>query len=297
MKIRKDVLDLSLPIIAEQAFVIIMGVVNTIMAGHLGREAVSAIGMVDSLNNIFIAFFSALAVGGTVVIAQYFGKRDINKANDSAIHAVLSSIVISVIITLLIYIFRFPLVSILYGSADQSVYDNVLVYLNITLLTYPLIAVTSVSSGVLRGVGDSKTPMKVSIIMNILNVLLSYSLIYGLKLGNAHFSLTIPALGVKGAALGIAIARTVGAALILYTLIGGSRTIRLRISRDFRINYDILASVFGIGIPASVENVLFQVGKLITQVFVVSFGTANIAANYVANSVFGVINISGSALS
>lgn len=297
MEIRKDVMDLSLPIIAEQAFVIIMGVVNTIMAGHLGREAVSAIGMVDSLNNIFIAFFSALAVGGTVVIAQYFGKRDIKKVNESAIHAVLASTVISVIITLLIYIFRYPVVSILYGSADQSVFDNVLVYLNITLLTYPLIAVTSVSSGVLRGVGDSKTPMKVSIIMNILNVLLSYTLIYGFKMGNAHFSLSIPALGVKGAALGIAIARTVGALLILYTLTGGTRAVSLRITRDFRVNYDILGSVFGIGIPASVENVLFQIGKLITQVFVVGFGTASIAANYVANSVFGVINISGSALS
>jgi putative MATE family efflux protein len=297
MRIRKDVLDLSLPIIAEQTFIMVMGVVNAIMAGHLGKEAVSAIGMVDSINNIFIAFFSALAIGVTVVIAQYAGKRNYQKANDAALHGMISSILISLAITLLIYIFRAGLIRLLFGNAEQSVLDNSIMYLNITLLTYPLISATSIASGILRGAGDTRTPMKVSIIMNILNVLLSYSLIYGLKISNSHFNLGIPALGVKGAALGIAAARAAGALLVLYILISGSKAVKLSIEKDMKVNFELLRSIYSVGLPASVESLLFNFGRLITQVFIVGLGTASIAGNYVASSAFGLINIPGNSLS
>jgi len=297
MNIRRDVMDLSLPIIAEQAFVMVMGVVNAIMAGHLGKEAVSAIGMVDSINNIFIAFFSALAIGVTVVIAQYIGKRNYQKGNEAALHGMVSSLAISLVITVIIYIFRAGLIKLLFGNAEQSVIDNSIMYLNITLMTYPLIAATSIASGILRGAGDTRTPMKVSIIMNILNVILSYSLIYGISLGNAHFTFGIPALGIKGAALGIAAARAIGAVLILYTLVSGSKAVKLSIEKDMKVNFELLRSIYSVGLPASVESLLFNVGRLITQVFIVGLGTASIAGNYVAGSAFGLINIPGNSLS
>lgn len=297
MEIRKDVMKLAIPIITEQTFVMIMGVVNAIMAGHLGKEAVSAIGMVDSLNNVFIAFFSALAVGGTVVIAHYAGQCNIKSANEAVRHALLSGILLSSAITLIIYLCRYGLMKVLYGSAEQEVMSNAFTYLNITLLTYPLIALTSIANGVLRGVGDTKTPMKITIIMNILNIILSYTLIYGLEIRSAHFSLGTPGFGIKGAAMGIAAARTIGAVLILYTLLRGSKLIQLRIDRDFKLDFMLLRSIFGVGLPASVESLLFNGGKLITQVFIVGMGTASIAANYVAGSVFGLVNIPGSALS
>lgn len=297
MVIRKDVMKLAVPIIAEQAFIMIMGVINAIMAGRLGKEAVSAIGMVDSINNIFISFFSALAVGGTVVVAHYAGQRNIKSANEAARHALLSGVLLAGIVTLLIFLFQNSIIKVLYGSAEQEVMNNAFTYLNITLLTYPLIALTSVACGVLRGVGDTKTPMKITIIMNLLNIVLSYTLIYGLNISSAHFSVGIPGLGIKGAALGIASARTIGAGLILYTLLSGSKLIQLKLDRSFRPDMTLLRSIFGVGFPASVESLLFNGGKLITQVFIVGMGTASIAANYVAGSVFGLINIPGGALS
>jgi len=290
-------MKLALPIIAEQAFIMVMGVVNSIMAGHLGKEAVSAVGMVDSVNNIFIAFFSALAVGGSVVVAHYVGQGNARKANEAAGHALLSGIATAVFITLVVFIFRYTLVKILYGSAEQAVMNNAFIYLNITLPTYPLIALTSIAFGVLRGAGDSKTPMKITILMNLLNVMFSYTLIYGLKIGNAYFHITIPGLGIRGAALGIAVSRTVGAVLIMFTLFKGSKLIKFAVDRTFRLDFGLLRSIFGIGIPASIESLLFNGGKLITQVFIVGMGTASIAANYIAGSVFGIINIPGAALS
>jgi Na+-driven multidrug efflux pump len=171
--LRKDVLKLTLPIFAEQFFVMSLGMLNTIMAGNIGKEAVASIGMVDSLNNIFIAFFSALAVGGTVVVAQCIGKGNIKRANVAMKQAVYSSFFISLAITLLLWILKEPLLHALFGTADPEVMSGGMIYLKINILTYPFIAVFMICSGVLRGSGDTKTPMKITIWMNIINVFLA----------------------------------------------------------------------------------------------------------------------------
>lgn len=294
--IRKDVLKLSLPVLLEQVFIMSMGVINTIMAGRIGKEAVSAIGMVDSINNMFIAFFSSLAVGGTVVVAYYIGQGKGEGANESAKQALFSGFLLALGVTVLIWIFRDPLVRILYGSAEEAVLKNAFIYLNITLLTYPLIAITSIACGVLRGAGDTNTPMKVTILMNLLNILLSYLLIYGVTIQNDHFYLTIPALKVKGAAIGIATARIAGTGMIMLALLKGSKCIKIEALHRIKPDWGIQRSIFGIGIPAGTESLLFNGGKLITQVFVVAMGTVSTAANYIGGSIFSLTVIPGSAL-
>ena len=97
--VRKDVYKLAMPILAEQLFVATLGMVNTMMAGHISKEAVSAIGMIDSFNYILIAFFSALAVGGTVVVAQYIGRKDIKMANNAMKQSLYSGVFIGLVIT------------------------------------------------------------------------------------------------------------------------------------------------------------------------------------------------------
>ncbi len=297
MHIRKDVLNLTIPIFTEQTFIITMGVINAIMAGHIGKEAVSAIGMVDSVNNMFIAFFSALAVGATVVVAHFAGKRNNEKANEATKQALYSGFILAAAIALMTWVFRHVLISTLYGAAEQQVLNNAYLYLQITLLTYPLIAITSIAAGVLRGAGDTRTPAKVTLLMNVINIILSYLLIYGLDVRNSHLHIYIPQMGITGAALGIAAARITGSVIILFTLLKGSKIIRLDRLFSFRFDMELQKSIFGIGIPASIESMFFNIGKLITQIFIVGMGTGSIAANYIASSVFGIINVAGSSLS
>ena len=289
---REDVFKLSGPIFMEQLFVTLMGIINTMMAGHIGKEAVSAIGMIDSINNIFIAFFSALAVGGTVVVAQYIGQNNIKKANQATKQALYTSIFISISVSILMAVLRKPIIAGLFGSAEYEVVNNANVYFGITLLTYPLITLDLISNGILRGAGDSKTPMKISIFMNILNVIFTYLFIHGFNIGVIRF----PALGVMGAALGIAAARTTGAVIILIVLLRGSKVIKLNKIRRFKLNKELLKPIFGIGIPASIESLMFNGGKLILQVFIVSMGTAALAANTIANSAANFMNIPGNSL-
>jgi putative MATE family efflux protein len=295
MRIRKDVVKLALPVLTEQIFLVLMGVINTMMAGNIGKEAVSAIGMVDSMNNIFIAFFSSAAVGATVVVAHYAGQNKIREVNEAVKQALFSGISLAFFISVLIFVFRYPAIGFLYGSAEQEVMNNLFLYLSITLITYPFMAITSVVSGVLRGIGDTRTPMKVTMLMNIANVVLGYPLIYGVRFNNNLIHWSIPGLGVTGAAIGIGVARTLGAALMLLVLWKGSSMVHITNLRAFRFKMDYLKSIFGIGLPASFESLMFNAGKLITQIFIVGMGTAATASNYIANSIASMVNVPGNA--
>jgi len=282
--IRKDVFNLAIPIMTEQLFVISLGMINTMMAGHIGKEAVSAIGMVDSINNIFIAFFSALAIGGMVVVAQFIGQGNIKKANEAMKQALFSGLIITFILTIMMFLLKGPIINALFGGADPEVIRNAHTYLGVTLLTYPLITIDLIANGLLRGAGDTKTPMKISIFMNIINVSLTYTFI------------NILHMGIMGAALGIAIARVSGGILILIVLIRGSKILKLKNIKKFKFDKSLLKLVFGIGVPASIESLVFNGGKLITQVFIVNMGTIAIASNAIAGSVATMLNVPGNSL-
>lgn len=290
MLIRKDVLKLAIPIMIEQTFVMLLGTFNTMMAGHIGEEAVSAIGMVDSINNMFISFFAALSVGATVVVAQQIGQEKPKKANETAKQAIISGVIVALTITILLWVFRLQLINKLYGSAEELVKVNAKLYLEFTLLTYPFIAIEQIANGILRGCGDTKTPMKITMFMNVINIILGYVLIFGLDF------LNIPSFGITGAALAIAIARLAGTLLIMIVLFRGSKIIKLKKIFPFKFDFKIQKDIFNIGIPAGMEQVIFNTGKLIVQVFIVTMGTTSIAANAIGNSIAIIINVPGNAL-
>lgn len=291
--IRKDVLALTAPIMVEQIFVNLLGIVNTIMAARVGKEALSAIGMVDSMNALVLAFFSALALGGTVVVAQLTGQANRRQASFASVQTLVSGLLISLLLALLVWLFRAPLLKTLFSTAEPLVMQYMNVYLSITLLTYPLIALTLIACGALRGAGDTRTPMKVNILMNVLNVFLSYICIYGVDIGVFH----LPGYGVAGAAVGLGLARLIGMLYLFAIMLNRACVLRLGSLRGFRFDLILQRAVFAIGIPSSVETLMFQGGKLITQIMVVGMGTTSIAANYIAFSIVMLLNIPGQALS
>jgi len=284
---------MALPVLVEQLFIVFMGAINTILASNLGKEAISAIGMVDTISIIIISLFSALAIGGTVVVAQYTGHNNPEKANHAAAQALSSCLAIAVVITLLILALRKPLLFSLFGEAEPAVLANAITYLSISLWSYVPIAMITIAFGILRGSGNTRTPMIISILMNFFNVVFSYFLIYGINLGKMQ----TPAFGVAGAATGLTLARTLGAALVLTVLFRGSRQLRLNKWAYFRFDTELQKCIFTLGVPASAEQLMFNGGKLIVQTFIVSLGTVSIAANTIVNSVSSILSVPGMALS
>lgn len=295
MLIRKDVLKMAVPILTEQLFITSIGVLNTIIASGIGKEAISAIGTVDSFNNIIIYFFNALAIGGTVAVAQYMGQRNANAAKEAAIQAIASGILLSTLVTLIIWVIRDNVLLTFFGNVEKAVLNNAFIYFRITILNYPLTAFSFIASGILRSSGHQDKPMKINITINIINIVLSYLLIYGISIETGPLNLVITGMGVRGAAIAITSARLVGAVLFFFALSGHFEGINIKALRSFRFNLKMQKTILNIGFPAGIESFLFNIGKFVQQIFIISLGTASIAANTISWSIFGLLIIPGNA--
>ena len=295
-EISRTVTKVTLPVVTEQFFIVIMGSVNAIMVSNIGKEAISGISLIDSISLVVIALFSLITVGSTIIVAQYAGTGDRAMMSGTARQAVMTAAALSVFVSAALFAVRRPMLTALYSAADQGVLDAALAYFTIALFSYPLLAVNSTAFGVMRGSGDTKTPMRISVIMNGANIALSYVLIYGLNCYLGPIAIDIPGFGVHGAAIGLTAARLLGASLSLYAIWGQGSAVSIRGILRERPSAPIQREIMRYGIPACVESTMFQSGKIVVQMLIVRLGTAAITANFIANSIFGLINIPGEAL-
>ena len=181
--------SLLIPIIVEQFLNALMGMADTMMISNLGSAAISAVSLTDSINTLMIQVFAALSAGGTVICSQYLGQGDLTKCNKAARQLLLIMLALSVGITVFCLMFRGPLLSMIFGQVSPDVMDASQIYFRITVLSYPFFALFQGGAGLYRSCGDSKLPMRISILTNLMNIA-----------GNALLIFVIP-LGVAGAAI------------------------------------------------------------------------------------------------
>ncbi|WP_432454628.1 MULTISPECIES: EmmdR/YeeO family multidrug/toxin efflux MATE transporter [unclassified Agarivorans] len=289
----RNIIPFAWPILIELACVVLMGIVSTILVSRLGNVQTAAVGVSDSVTFIIISVLMAVGLGGSVLIAHAFGKRDMQKVGAGAPQVVNLAIVFSLLAGLGIFVFAKPLLQVIAYGADEQVIAMAATYLKTIAFSFPALAIVFAGSGVLRAVGNSRLPAMSNILMNLLNIVFSYPLIYGFHwLGGDVWQ----GFGLIGAGLGICVARWAGALMILYCLANNQHfNLKLK-SYITAFNRIILREILGIGIPASVESMMFNVGKLITQMMVAGMGTAAMAGNVVAFSIALLINIPGNAL-
>lgn len=286
----REISPLSVPILLENACVLLMGVLSTFLVSWLGKEAMAGVGLADSFNMVIMSFFAAIDLGTTVVVAFSLGKRDRRRARAAARQSLAIMTLFSILLAGVIHAFGQEIIDFVAGDATAQVKDLALTYLELTALSYPAAAIALIGSGALRGAGTTKIPLLINGGMNILNILISSVLIYGI--------FSWPGLGFVGAGLGLTIARYIGAIATIWVLmVGLNPALRLSLKGYFKpFNFAIIWEVMGIGIPASIESVLFNGGKLLTQMFVAGMGTNVIAGNFIAFSVASLINLPGNAL-
>ncbi|OMQ23665.1 EmmdR/YeeO family multidrug/toxin efflux MATE transporter [Serratia oryzae] len=286
----REITPLALPIFLENTCVLLMGVLSTFLVSWLGKEAMAGVGLADSFNMVVMAFFAAVDLGTTVVVAFSLGTRDRKRARAAARQSLVLMTALAFLLALAIHLAGEAIINVIAGEATPEVKALALSYLQTTVWSYPAAAIALIGSGALRGAGNTKIPLLINVGMNILNILISSTLIYGL--------FSWDGLGFVGAGLGLTISRYIGAAGIIYVLmIGLNPALRITLRSYFTpLDSNILRDVLGIGIPASIESVLFNCGKLLTQMFVAGMGTNVIAGNFIAFSIAGLINLPGSAL-
>lgn len=282
--IRLKILNIALPCAFEQVLLMVVGVVSTVFVGRLSSEALSAVGLVNTMVNFILVLFTALSTGSTVLVARLIGENNLRGAKTASKQSLMAGVSAAIFITAAIYASSGFLLKLFFSSAEPEVLEMALIYFRIILYSFPLLLANVIVGGILRGAGDTKTPMYVAYIVNIINVALSFILIFGVDL---RF-LTVEGMGIKGAAIAVTSARAFGGILILSTLLRPKGIINVDIKE--RLSYDMLVirRITKIGFPAAIEQIIVQGGLLILQVVISGMGTNAIAVYQIGMSIYSI---------
>jgi putative MATE family efflux protein len=280
----KEIVTIIIPIFVDQAFLILMSMLNTAMISSSGVAAVSAVSMVDSLNIFLVNVFIAVATGGTVIVAQYKGTRNMEMVSKTAAQAVSAVTILSVSLGALVIVFHSPMIHLLFGNAETDVLNNAKIYIIGSAVSYPLIGIYQAVCGGLRGTGDTKPVLGLSLFMNLTNVLLNLLFI------------TFLHMGIMGLVISVIVSRTLGMIASVIYLVKFNETIRLRIKEALHIDFSIQKKIMYIGMPFAAEQLFFNGGKLLTQTFIVLLGTYSLTSYAIANSIAWLYQIGPNAL-
>ncbi len=281
---KTDLRRLIVPLLFEQALAITVGMADTMMISSVGEAAVSGVSLIDMFNNLVMSILAALATGGAVVTSQFLGAQKEKEASNSAKQLLVSVGLITCVVSVLVMVFNHGIISLLFGKIEQDVFDNAVIYLLISAISFPALAIYNSCAALFRSMGNSKITLKASVLMNIINIAGNAICIYGLK------------MGVVGVALPSLISRVV-AAVVLYVLLRNPKY-PIHIDKEkFKFKWNIIKRIFYIGIPSGIESGIFQLGRVLVVSIISGFGTIQIAANGVANSLDAMGCIVGQAMS
>lgn len=281
---KKDLRKLIIPLILEQTLAITVGMADTMMISSAGEAAVSGVSLVDMFNNLIISVLAALATGGAVVTSQCIGAGRREEACRSARQLVFTEAAITIGISVLVLIFHRQILGLFFGQIEADVMQNAIIYLIISVFSFPLLAVYDSCAALYRSMGNAQITLKISLLMNVINVVGNAIGVYVLKLGVA--GVAIPSLVSRGVA-----------GVVLFTLLHNPDNLVFLTRGKFKVDGTIVKRILFIGIPSGIENGIFQLGRVLVVSIIAAFGTSQIAANGVANSLDSMGCIVGQAMS
>lgn len=279
-----DLKAMILPLFFEQLLVMLVGLADTLVVSYAGEAAVSGVSLVNQFNTIFIYLFTALASGGAVVISQYIGKKAQDSAGEAASQLLLFSTVFSVAVAVLVLLGNEWLLRLVFGTVEDSVMRACVTYLRISAYSYPALAIYNAGAAVYRSLGKTSVTMYLSIASNIINVV-----------GNMIGVFVLHA-GVAGVAYPSLIARTFSAVFITALCFRRGNGVVYRKKWLFSWNGTMMKRMLAIAIPNGMENGIFQLVKVALSSIVALFGTYQIAANGVAQSIWSLAALAGVAM-
>ena len=280
---QRRVLALAVPIIGESLLQTLVGTADTFMVARLGKAAVAGVGTSLEIVFFLISILSAVAIGATVLVSQAFGAGDRERANRLARQAIVWGALIAVPVSVAGFLAA-PAVIGLFGT-EPDVAAAGTTYLRITAATSVVLLLEFVCGAVLRGTGDSRTPLLAAVVANVVNVLVSLGLIFG------HVGL--PELGVAGSAWGAAVGRGIGAGILLVLLARGRRSVSIRGRTGWRPELETGRGLLRLGLPSAVEQMLMSGGFMTMVAVVALLGTAPLAAQQIGFTALSIAFMPG----
>lgn len=272
-----------LPLLLEQFLMMLVGLADTFVISYAGEAAVSGVSLVNSFNTIFIYLFTALASGGAVIVSQYIGSGKNENATEAVSQLLMISTVFSVVIMVIVLAGNELMIAGLFGRVEPEVKNACVTYLRISAYSYPALAVYNTGAALYRSIGKTKTTMNISILANVINVA-----------GNM-IGVFILHASVAGVAYPSLISRTFSA-VVITVLCFRERSVRYEKKSIFTWRGKLLGQILGIAVPNGIESGIFQFVKVALSSVVALFGTYQIAANGIAQSIWSVAALISSAM-
>ena len=269
----RELANLIGPLVIEQLLAVLVGMADSIMVANVGEAAVSGVSLVDNIMILIINIFAALATGGAVVAGQYIGRKDQKSACKAATQLVWFVSLSAVVIMILVYFGKDIILNQVFGHITAEVKGHADIYLLIVTASIPFIALYNGGAAIFRAMGNSQVSMRVSLLMNAINVTGNAILVFGLRIGTA------------GVAIPTLISRMVAAIVITVLLCNQTRILHIERTLKFRFDGRMIRKILAIGVPNGLENSMFQLGKILVLSLVSTFGTYAIAANAVSNAI------------
>lgn len=279
----RSVNGLAVPIIAENLFQTMLGVVDLAMVGTLGAVAIAGTGSALQIMFLVISALSAITVGTTVLVARFTGGGQPEEGSRAAKQSLLMGVGLAVVVTLLGHFYAHSIIALL--GVEPGVVAAGGGYLDVVAQMSLFLIVQLVCGGALRGAGDTRTPMVVTGLVNLVNVGVAYVLIFG--------HLGFPAMGVVGSAWGASIARMIGAVVMLAILASGRRKIDIRGREGWMPDVELMRRTLKIGLPSMIEQTLMSGGMLLYSLIVIGMGTAAYAAQRITFNALSVSFLPG----
>ena len=280
----RQLVALMWPLVLEQLLAIAVGMADSLMVATVGDAAISAVSLVDSISNLMIYIFSAMATGGAAVAGQYIGLKQKDDACSAGQQLIALLLAVSAFFVALLYLFRTQILTTMFGHIEPDVMAATNTYYLYVMASIPGIALYNGGAALWRTMGRSDVSLKVSLLMNGINVAGNAILIFGFG------------MDVAGVAIPTLVSRTVAAVVILAMLFDEKLTLHLSNVKGFRVNARLMKNIFYIGVPSGVENGMFHLGRLVLFSLISTFGTASIVANAIGNTIGNFNCFAGSAV-
>lgn len=268
-----DLRKLIVPLIIDQFLQAFVGLADSIMVASVGEAAVSGVSLIDTIMVLILNIFTALATGGAVIAGQFLGKKRDEMACKSTNQLISFTLKASLIVMLLCYLGRNFITHVVFGKIEADVMYNCNVYMMIVFASIPMTALYNAGAAIYRAMGNSAVAMKISLLMNAINLS-----------GNALLIFVFHR-GVEGVAIPTLVSRTAACVIMMFLMNNQKHTLHLSHPFSFKTDWALLKKILYIGVPNGLENSMFQLGKILVLSIVTSFGTASIAANAVSNNV------------
>ena len=280
----RKIFSMLMPLILDSFFVMAIGMLTTAMISSSSQESVSAVSLVGPVNMMMYAVYNAISAGGTVIVAQYKGRGETEKVKEVAGQLMIATPLSAILVSIVLITFANPIVHFLFHGVEEAVMQKTEQYLIGLVISSVFLAVYMGGFAVFRGLGETKTCLRLTILINLLHFLCSFLFI------------NIMHLDIIGSVLALNVARFVGGAAAVWMLLSRRSVLRVEKRHLLRVDFPVLKSIFRIGIPFGMEQVFINGGSMLVQMYVAKLGTFSVAANAIGNSIFALVQSAPSAV-